>query len=247
MNGALLLMGGMLAIVTVTAYSLTLPLQRKSVLTLLVLGLLAAWLKVLVVQSAPQWHDVNPDSITYELNGRAFAAHWQGQPVDGDQYRLHGLAQRHAAGLHGSKWQPDETLSYAFVVGSHEWLYAAYVGLFYRLGTNQPEVVIASNVLWAAFLPVAAFGIALALRASRDVALAAATLALIDPNTGVNASWLLKDTLASFLTMAAVWVLMIWWHWERGTAGQCGLSQLRASGYWVVCGSLALVASCCRW
>lgn len=219
MIGTASLMALILAVVMATALVLAPAAQRRLVLVLLALGILAAWAKVSVFQMTPQWRDINPDSITYDLNGRAFAAHWQGQRVDHASFQLRGLAHWHRAGLHGPYWEPDDALSYAFVVGSHEWLYAAYVGLFHWLGDARSDTVIASHVLWAAFFPAAAFGIALTLGANRRVALAAAGLALIDPNAGVNASWLLKDTLAGFLTMAVLWALLTLLVEERARRG----------------------------
>lgn len=207
MMWTVLLMATLLAAVTATAVALAQRQDRLVVLALVGLGVLAAVVKILIVQALPQWHDINPDSITYGLNGQAFAAHWQGKSASLEDYRLRGLHQFHAAGQHPPVWAPQDHLSYASVIGSHEWLYPAYVGLFYWLGEARAGAVIASNALWAAFFPAAAFGIAVALGASRRVALASAGFALIDPNAGVNASWLLKDTLAGFLAMATAWAL----------------------------------------
>ena len=204
---ALALACGIFSLVALTGGILAPRGERKTTLSLIMAGLAAASIKITLFQQAPQWQDINPDSITYERNARAFAEHWQGRTVPGEAYALRGLAVWHAAGLHGPDWEANDSLAYRSIIGSHEWLYAAYGGLWYWLADAPQAVVIASNALWAAFYPAAAFGIALALGASRKPALAAGALALVDPSSGVNASWLLKDTLAGFLAMAALWGL----------------------------------------
>lgn len=210
MNGLLSfgLATGFFTAVTAVAAVLATRDMRRTVLALVLVGLLAAALKIFLFQQAPQWRDINPDSITYHLNGQAFAEHWRGNVVEGQSHRLRGLLAWHAAGLHGADWVATDKLTYAWVVGSHEWLYAGYIALWYWLTEATQPLVIWSNALWAAFFPAAAFGIALSLGAGRRVALAASGLALLDPSAGVNASWLLKDTLAGFLAMAALWGLL---------------------------------------
>lgn len=101
-------------------------------------------------------------------------------------------------------------MTYGWIVGSGDWLYTAYIGLWYLAGATQ-QMAIWSNALLAAFLPAAAFGIALALGASCKAALAAGVLGLLHPSSGVNASWLLKDTLAAFLAMGALWSALHLW------------------------------------
>lgn len=81
---------------------------RLIVAVLTVAGLLVAMGKIWMFQQAPQWQDINPDSITYDLNAKAFALHWQGVPVDADEFNLRGLKAFHAAGLHTRVWQPDD-------------------------------------------------------------------------------------------------------------------------------------------
>lgn len=181
---------------------------RRTVLALVLLGLIASGIKIWAFQHAPQWHDTNPDSITYDLNAKAFKAHWEGRPVDGATHNLRGLLAFYTAGVHGPEWGPNDQLSYASIIGSQEWLYTAYVATWYFFSDATRRVVIASNALWAAFLPAAAFGIALSLGATKRLALAAGGLALIDPSAGANASWMLKDTLASFLAMTTLWALL---------------------------------------
>lgn len=181
---------------------------RKIILVLVLLGLLGVCLKILIFQQAPQWYNALPDAVTYDLNARAFAAHWAGNTVGGQGFHLRGLLAFHAAGIHGLDWKPDDALTYAWVIGSHEWLYPCYVALWYWLGDATSAIVIWSNALWAAFFPAAAFGIAYFIGAGRRTAIMAAGFAIIDPSAGVNASWLLKDTLAGFLAMSALWALL---------------------------------------
>lgn len=181
---------------------------RRTVVALVLLGLLFSCIKILIVQQAPQWQGIVPDENYYDSNARAFVSHWAGEVVDAQTHQLRGLLASHAAGLHGAEWMPDEKLPYSLIVGSHEWLYAGYVALWYWLGNVTLLTVVWTNALWAAFLPAAAFGIAYSLGARKDISLVAAGFTLLDPSIGVNASWLLKDTLASFLSMATLWAFL---------------------------------------
>lgn len=180
---------------------------RPAVASLVAVGLCIALIKIWLFQQAPQWHDINPDSITYDLNARAFALHWKGLPADAYEHLLRGLQMWHEAGEHDRVWHAHDVLSYSSIIGSSDWLYTAYVGLWYWLAGIEPQHVIYSNAAFAAFFPAAAFGIATALGAPRGVALVAGGFALLDPSAGVNASWLLKDTMVGFLAMAALWGL----------------------------------------
>lgn len=220
---------GFFAVVTIVAAVLATHDTRRTVLALVLLGLLAAALKIFLFQQAPQWHDTNPDSITYDLNAQAFAAHWRGQVIDVRTHnRLHGLLDHYTYGTHSAEWVPDDWLAYSQVIGSHEWLYTGYIALWYWLSEATQTLVIWSNALWAAFFPAAAFGIAHSLGASRRVSLAAAGLALLDPSTGVNASALLKDTLAGFLAMAAIWALLA--YLREGGKARLGVAVLTLGG-----------------
>lgn len=216
------------ALVTTVATVLATRDTRRTVLALILLGLLAAALKIFLFQQAPQWHDINPDSITYDLNAQAFAEHWRGNAVENQSYHLRGLLALHAAGVHGAEWLPGDKLTYGLVIGSHEWLYTGYVALWYWLGDATQALVIWSNALWAAFFPAAAFGIAHSLGASRRVSLVAAGLALLDPSAGVNASWLLKDTLTGFLAMAALWAMLA--YLREGGKARLGIAGLALGG-----------------
>lgn len=180
------------------------PEMRKEVIW----GGIAAWavacLKIWLVQQTPQWHDIPLDSITYKLQAQAFALHWVGVPVDAFQFRLSGLLAWYN-GTPDIYWKPSETLSYTSVLGSYEWLYPVFVACWNILSEDWLQWAIYSNAALAAFFPVAAFGIARSLGASYKVAGAAFLITLVDPSAAVNASWILKDTLACFLAMAALW------------------------------------------
>lgn len=215
------------ALVTTVATVLATRDTRRTVIALILLGLLAATLKIFLFQQAPQWHDINPDSITYDLNAQAFAEHWRGNSVEGQSHHLRGLLV-HAAGVHGAAWVPGDKLTYGGVIGSDEWLYTGYVALWYWLSETTQALVIWSNALWAAFFPAAAFGIAHSLGASQRVSLAAAGLALLDPSAGVNASWLLKDTLAGFLAMAALWAMLA--YLREGGKARLGIAVFALGG-----------------
>ena len=195
---------------------------------IVMLGLVVSAVKIWIFQQAPQWHDINPDSITYDLNAQAFAEHWRGNAVEGQSHHLRGLLAFHAAGIHGAEWVPGDRLTYGGVIGSHEWLFMGYIALWYWLGEATQDLVIWSNALWAAFFPAAAFGIAHSLGASRRVSLAAAGLALLDPSASVNASWLLKDTLAGFLAMAAIWAALA--YLREGGKARLGIAALALGG-----------------
>jgi hypothetical protein len=197
------------SLVVVTALTLSPRNERRTVILLVIIGLVVAVSKIWVVQQMPQWHNIQPDSITYDLNAQAFAEHWNGNAAAGESYNLRGFLAFHTAGVHGADWMPGDKLTFASVIGSHEWLFTGYIALWYWLSEATQALAIWSNALWAAFFPAAAFGIAHSLGASRRVSLAAGGIALLDPSASVNASWLLKDSLACFLAMAALWALLI--------------------------------------
>lgn len=219
-------------------------------LVLVLLGLITAGLKIWIIQQTPQWYDINPDSITYDLNAKAFVDHWMGMPVQGVSHKLRGLVAFNAAGMHGPEWDPSDALSYGLVIGSHEWLYTAYIAIWYFLTGATQDVVIATNAIWAAFLPAAAAGTAIALRATRPIALAAAGLVLIDPSTGVNASWLLKDTLAAFLSMGTLWALLGYMRdggWRRLLFAAFALSLLGGVRFVGFMGLIIAAGIVCLW
>lgn len=198
------------AISSMVAFVLAAKEERRTIVLLVMAGLAAAVLKIWLFQQTPQWHDINPDSATYDLNARAFALHWQGTGVDIERFDLRGLRDSGR-----SHWVVDEALSYSYVYGARDWLYVGYVGVWYWVIGVQQDWVTYSNAALAAFFPAAAFGIALMLGASHRIAYAAALITLVDPSAGVNASWLLKDTLVGFLAMGALWSSLVWMRERR--------------------------------
>lgn len=229
--------------VVLTALMLAPRNERCTVVYLVMLGLVVSALKIWVFQQTPQWHDINPDAITYELNAQAFAEHWRGNAAEGKSHHLRGLLAFHAAGAHGAEWVPGDKLTYGGVIGSSEWLFAGYIALWYWLGDATQALAIFSNALWAAFFPAAAFGIAQFLGASRRVSLVAGGFAVLDPSAGVNAAWLLKDTLAGFLAMASLWALLA--HLSEGGKARFAIAILALGGLGGVrfVGFLALVCA----
>ena len=193
------------AVVLSTALFLAQRETRATVIGLVMVGCVLAALKIWLFQQAPQWHDTLPDAATYEWNARAMVDHWAGEDVSMQSYGLRGLA-----GSEQRVWKAEDAVSYASVIGSNDWLYTAYVATwFWFTGGGTPEIIY-SNAWLAGFLPAAAFGIALALGANRRLAIFAGAVAAFDPNAGANASWLLKDTLAAFLAMAALWGTLVY-------------------------------------
>jgi len=178
--------------------------DRRLVRQLTLWGLVAACAKIWLVQQAPQWHDTSPDSITYQLHAQALAAHWQGLPIDAKIHQLKGLLSFHDANGLGI-WPANATLPYSAVLGTHEWLYAAYLAIWQLIASDWTAWATYSNGALAAFFPAAAFGIARCLGASARTAKFAATLALLDPSAAVNGAWLLKDTVAGWFALAAIW------------------------------------------
>lgn len=191
---------GIFFAILLTAVVLAQKADRVLTAVVMVLALFAAVGKVWLFQQAPQWRDFDPDAHRYELNALAFVQHWKGNDVSSKAYALQGLEDRH-----DTTWTHDERLPYSGVIGSADWLYTAYVGLWYKAVGPSREWAIYSNTAFAAFFPVAAFFLALLLSGRRRDAWWAGALTLLDPSAGVNASWLIKDSLVGFIAMAALW------------------------------------------
>lgn len=195
-----------LAIVGLVATTLADKGNQKQVLLLCLIGFFVAFFKIWLVQLTPQWHDVPSDSLTYQLHAQALASHWQGNPVDASAHRLNGFLTSYSD--LGSFWTTEMAISYAGVLGSHEWIYTAYLASWRLVSENWLTWAMYSNAAFAAIFPAASYGIARQLDASGRVAVCAAIIALCDPSSSVNASWLLKDTLAGFVTVTAAWAAM---------------------------------------
>lgn len=182
------------------------PKDKKTVLLICVLGWLFALVKVWLIQQTPQWLDVNSDSHQYLLHAQALAAHWHGDIVNIDQYRLNNML----GDVQGHRfWLPGDTYPYAYVLGTHEWAYSAYLAAWSFVGEHWEMWAIYSNTVFAAFFPVAAYGITKNLTVSKKIPVVAVIFILIDPSIAVNASWILKDTLAAFFVLGAVWALVL--------------------------------------
>lgn len=202
--GELGLLASVFAMSALCSCALTQHGDRRLAVHLTMLGMMVASIKIYLIQQTSQWSDTPLDSITYQIHADAMAAHWSGQPVDAELSRLAGfLAFYDTDGL--GTWFPSSSLSYSSVFGTHEWLYASYLALWKVVTPDWVSWATYSNAAMAALFPAAAFGLARILGASRSVGLLAAGLALIDPSAAVNASWLLKDTLAGWAFLATLW------------------------------------------
>ena len=180
--------------------------QRRPVLGWMLAGGVCFGGKHLVLRNMPPWADTPLDAQGYALHADAFLHHWSSLPVDPLHHRLWGFLNNGWAQISGNPWwQPDADIPYASVFGTTEWLYSAFLGAHGTLGTDWESWAIASNVAMAALLPAVTWLLAKELGAGRWAATGAAALMAIDPTTSVNASWLLKDVLA---TVLAMWALL---------------------------------------
>lgn len=199
-----LALAGIIVLITV---ALTGDQERKAIVICYLLGLFAALVKIWLLQKAPQWADVSLDSNLYQLHAEAFSLHWLGQPIDARAFRLNGFINWRMV-FHDDLWRPEMPISYASVFGTHEWLYAALLGCWHLITVDWQLWAMYSNAVFAAAFPAASYGIVRCLGGGTGVAKAAAALTLIDPSTGVNASWLLKDTLAGLFAVLAIWATL---------------------------------------
>lgn len=225
--------------------------DRRLVATIWGLGLILAFAKLALVMQAPQWLDTPPDSLTYVQHAKAIWEHWQGEPVDAEQYLLKGFLSFHDHAGTGI-WLPDAGLSFHSVLGTHEWIYAAYLALWW--GATQQEdmfllLAVASHAPFMAIPVAASFAIAQLLSKSRLVGLLAAAMSAFDPSAAVNGSWLLKDSLATALVMLAIWsfiVLLSGRKWDASFCIVCALGFLgavRFVGFLAVAGAGVVVVT----
>jgi len=237
----------LLMCVVLTAVALSAQKDRKATVVWCLSGFVVACLKIWLVQQTPQWLDVSPDSKLYQLHAQALALHWQGESVDALGYRLYGFLASWASGR-GLVWETDMNIPYSGVLGTHEWLYAAFLGSWKLVAEDWLVWATYSNAAMAAIFPAASYGIARCLGASTKVASVAALLALVDPSSGVNASWLLKDTLAGFLAVAATWGVLRTLQAPDESAplvlfsAAAGLACVRFSGYAALILAIAVTA-----
>lgn len=244
----LVVFGVLLLCVNLTALALCEHEERTHVIGWCIAGFLAGCIKIWLIQLTPQWMDTSLDSKLYQLHSQAFALHWQGASVDAIRYKLDGFLAYRASGL-GLVWAPDMKLAYGSVLGTHEWLYAAFLGGWRMVTEDWFIWATYSNAALASLFPTASFGIARCLGGSIRVASVAATVALVDPSTGVNASWLLKDTLAGFFAVAAIWGVLRILQKNDGSAPlvlfatASGLACVRFAGFVALLLAVALVAT----
>lgn len=193
-----------IALSLLSALAIAEPGDRRIVAQLVLAGLCAGALKIWLVQHAPQWLDVPPDALKYQRHAEALAAHWRGATISSRIYGLEGLL-----GIqHLEQWSPDTKLPYSAVFGTHEWLYAAYLAVWAYITPDWLNWATYSSAAFAALFPAGSFGIARALGAKTPVAALAGALALIDPSSGVNGAWLLKDTLACWCAVVGIWAAL---------------------------------------
>ncbi|MFU0507708.1 hypothetical protein [Pseudaminobacter sp. NGMCC 1.201702] len=182
------------------AGALAFPGERATSVILCIMGFMFATLKIWLIQQTPQWHDVMLDARQYQLQAQAFADHWHGLAVDVDRMRVLGLQSRGQG-----TWPPNLNLPYSSIFGTHEWLFSAYLAVWKVISPNWFLWASYANAAFSAFFPAAAFGIARSLGAGRRVSILAGAAALFDPAAAVNGAWLLKDTLAGWLAIGAIW------------------------------------------
>jgi hypothetical protein len=192
------------ALSLLSALAIAEPGDRRIVAQLVVAGLCAGALKIWLVQHAPQWLDVPPDALKYQRHAEALAAHWRGATVNSQTYSLDGLVEIQ----HLEQWWPNAKLPYSAVLGTHEWLYAAYLAVWAYITPDWLNWATYSNAAFAALFPAGAFGIARAMGSRVPIATLAGALALVDPSAAVNGAWLLKDTLACWFAIVGIWAAL---------------------------------------
>ncbi|OJU99894.1 MAG: hypothetical protein BGO16_15060 [Nitrobacter sp. 62-23] len=181
------------------------PGDRKVSAQFVLAGLFMACLKIWLIRQTPQWLDTPLDAVKYQLNAEALTAHWHGEAVNSQLYRLDGLTK-----IFGQDhWSLDAYLPYSSVFGTHEWLYAAYLAVWAHITPHWPVWATYSNAALAALFPAVSFGIARELGSTTRIAALGGTVALIDPSAAVNGAWLLKDTLACWCVLIAIWAALV--------------------------------------
>lgn len=180
--------------------------SRKAVCYWCLIGIALAVLKNLLVQQTAQWLNVPPDSLTYQLHGTAFAMNWQGLPVDAAANKLVGFINSWRSES-GPIWMPGMEISFLGVFGTYEWIYSAFLGCWQFFGEGWEQWALLANAGMAGSFPAAAFLLAKHLGANFRFSHIGALLVSLDPSIAVNSSWMLKDTLAGFVTVIAVILL----------------------------------------
>lgn len=124
--------------------------------------------------------------------------------VDATAYHLQGLL----FSKHSSLWAIQSKFSYTSVLGSSEWIYPTLLGCWCFLTHHWLVWATYWNATLAGIFPAASYAMTYHLINSKRIATIAALFTLIDPATGVNATWLLKDTLACFLVTISAWAII---------------------------------------
>lgn len=169
-------------------------------------GLGVAVVKILLVQLTPQWGDMPVDSLTYQLHSQAMRMNWMGQPVDAVAYNLNG----YLAGwrdIYGPQWLPGHPIQYVGVLGTHEWIYSAFLAGWQLLGEDWKHWAMLANAAMAGTFPAATYMLSRHLGGSNRTSHLGALLIAIEPSTAINSAWLLKDTLVAFV-VAVVLILI---------------------------------------
>lgn len=228
-----------------TTVALAGPHERKLTIGWYFLGITAVAIKIWILQKAPQWTDVSLDSQLYKIHAEAFSLHWSGESVDAQTFRLNGFLNGWESSL-GSLWRPDMQLPYASVFGTYEWLYSSFIGGWRVLTSDWEFWATYSNAVFAGAFPAASYGITKHLGGENRVASIAALITLFDPSIGVNAAWLLKDTLAGFFAVLAIWAALRSFRSSTGVStiilglSITGLSLTRFAAYAALLLALAL-------
>lgn len=159
--------------------------QQSSLSFWIVVGISASLFKFFILSLHPQWSNFPPDSLTY-ANQDEFLYHiWKGD--SGSLY---------------------STQPYAKILKTYEWIYPALVGLHHYLGDYWKLWALATNLIFAGFFPAITWLFATHLKISDRSKIISTLLITIDPTTAVNASWLLKDSFATYLGTLAVLTCM---------------------------------------
>lgn len=190
-----------------TVAALAAPQERKLITGWYLLGFLAVVIKIWILQKTPQWTDVSLDSQLYKIHAEAFSLHWRGEAVNAQMFRLNGFLSGWESSL-GYQWRPDMRIPYASVFGTYEWPYASFIGGWRVLTIDWEFWATYSNAAFAGAFPAASYGITKHLGGGNRVSSVAALITLFDPSIGVNAAWILKDTLAGLFAVVAIWAAL---------------------------------------
>ena len=179
--------------------------DRRRITALLFLsGLVLFTVEILLIQASPYGDIVPSDSVRYDLNAQALAAHWQGSEVSAKEFLLQGLLSRDRM-----EWLPSDWIPYTAVFGSRHYLYQVYVGVIYFLAGPQQVTVLLSHAILAAVLAPSVYGTCSLIFSDNRIATLAAFITLIDSSFAAVGSFFLKDLLVAVATVIALWTTVI--------------------------------------